>query len=56
MYVNEKKVEEMKQRRSSIIECELLLRELSVSSIERASSEKVQMRRKSLIKTGKIEE
>lgn len=53
---DEKKVEVMKKRRSSIVQCELLLRDLSVSSIERASSEKVQMRRKSLIKTGKIEE
>ena len=52
----EKKVEEMKKRRSSIVQGELLLRDLSVKSIERTSSEKVQMRRKSLIKIGKITE
>ena len=50
---DEKKVEEMKRRRSSIIQCELLMRDFSARSIN--STEKMQNRRKSLIKIGKIE-
>lgn len=53
---DEKKVEEMKKRRSTIVQCELLIRDPSARSINNAESEKVQMRRKSLIKTGKIED
>lgn len=49
----EKKVEEMKKRRSSIVQCEMLMRDLSTRSIGSAD-EKTQMRRMSLIKTGKI--
>ena len=51
---DEKKVEEMKKRRSTIVHCEHLMRDFSASSIE--STEKVRMRRMSLIKTGKITE
>ena len=51
---DEEKVEEMKKRRSTIVHCEQLMRDFSASSIE--STEKVRMRRKSLIKTGKITE
>ena len=51
----EKKVEEMKKRRSSIVQCEMLMRDLSTRSIGIGSTdEKMQMRRKSLIKFGKI--
>lgn len=50
---DEKKVEEMKRRRSSIIQCELLMRDFSARSVN--STEKIQNRRKSLIKIGKIE-
>ena len=53
---DEKKVEEMKKRRSSIVQCELLVRDISASSLKNSKSEKVLMRRKSLIMTGKIEE
>ena len=53
---DEKKVEEMKKRRSSIVQCELLVRDISASSVKNSKSEKVLMRRKSLIMTGKIEE
>ena len=53
---DEKKVEEMKKRRSSIVQCELLVRDISASSLKNFKSEKVLMRRKSLIMTGKIEE
>jgi len=49
----EKKVEEMKNRRSSIVQCEMLMRDLSTRSIG-STDEKMQMRRKSLIKFGKI--
>ena len=53
----EKKVEEMKKRRSSIVQCEMLMRDLSTRSIGIGSTdEKMQMRRKSLIKFGKITE
>jgi len=51
---DEKKVEEMKRRRSTIVQCELLMRDFSSSRIE--STEKVRICRKSLIKTGKIAE
>lgn len=51
---DEKKVEDMKKRRSTIVQCELLMRDFSASSI--ASTEKVRMRRKSLIKNGMITE
>mmetsp|Transcript_14946 Transcript_14946/g.24478 ORF Transcript_14946/g.24478 Transcript_14946/m.24478 type:complete len:344 (+) Transcript_14946:78-1109(+) len=53
---DEKKVEEMKKRRSSIVQCELLVRDISASSLKNSKSGKVLMRRKSLIMTGKIEE
>ena len=49
----EKKVEGMKNRRSSIVQCEMLMRDLSTRSIG-STDEKMQMRRKSLIKFGKI--
>ena len=52
---DEKKVEEMKRRRSSIIQCELLMRDFSARSVNINSTEKIQNRRKSLIKIGKIE-
>ena len=51
----EKKVEEMKKRRSSIVQCEMLVRDLSNRSIG-STDETMQMRRKSLIKFGKITE
>ena len=54
--VDEKKVEEMKKRRSSIVQCELLVRDISASSVKSTETDKVLMRRKSLIMTGKIEE
>jgi len=45
----------MKKRRSSIVQCEMLMRDLSTRSIGIGSTdEKMQMRRKSLIKFGKI--
>eukprot|EP00984_Skeletonema_dohrnii_P008212 scaffold3014_cov111-Skeletonema_dohrnii-CCMP3373.AAC.10 len=47
---DEKKVEEMKKRRSSIVQCEHLTRGLSFKE----TSEGVEARRKSLITTGKI--
>ena len=50
-----KKVEEMKKRHSTIVQCELLIRDNSASSVNSTETEKVQMRHKSLIKTGKIE-
>ena len=51
----EKKVEEMKKRRSSIVQFEMLVRDLSNRSIG-STDETMQMRRKSLIKFGKITE
>jgi len=51
----EKKVEEMKKRRSSIVQCEMLVRDLSNRSIG-STDATMQMRRKSLIKFGKITE
>jgi len=52
--MDEKKVEGMKRRHSTIVQCELLMRDFSSSRIE--STEKVRICRKSLIKTGKIAE
>eukprot|EP00984_Skeletonema_dohrnii_P025958 scaffold15199_cov151-Skeletonema_dohrnii-CCMP3373.AAC.1 len=52
---DEKKVEEMKRRRSTIVQCELLMRDFSSSRIE-CTEKVVRICRKSLIKTGKIAE
>jgi hypothetical protein len=52
---DEKKVEEMKKRRSPLMKCEVSMRGLSSRSLSlRDTSEGVEARRKSLITTGKI--
>lgn len=51
---DEKKVEEMKNFSTSIVQCELLVRDFSACSIK--STEKVQMRCKNVIKIGNIED
>eukprot|EP00985_Skeletonema_marinoi_P015377 scaffold7926_cov147-Skeletonema_marinoi.AAC.4 len=52
---DEKKVEEMKKRRSTLMKCEVSMRGLSSRSLSlRDTSEGVEARRKSLITTGKI--
>jgi len=52
---DEKKVEEMKKRRSTLLKCEVSMRGLSSRSLSlRDTSEGVEARRKSLITTGKI--
>eukprot|EP00985_Skeletonema_marinoi_P019984 scaffold11650_cov77-Skeletonema_marinoi.AAC.1 len=52
---DEKKVEEMKKRRSTIVQCEVSMRGMSSRSLSlRDTSEGVEARRKSLITTGKI--
>eukprot|EP00984_Skeletonema_dohrnii_P002957 scaffold1008_cov106-Skeletonema_dohrnii-CCMP3373.AAC.7 len=52
---DEKKVEEMKKRRSTLMKCEVSMRGLSSRSLSlKDTSEVVEARRKSLITTGKI--
>jgi len=52
---DEKKVEEMKKRRSTLMKCEVSMRGLSSRALSlRDTSEGVEARRKSLITTGKI--